>query len=534
MYLIDQHTKKIMEECKERARNAGLVFDRESLEYIVTNKDLILLSPKNMIPTLYDYWVQDVEVLKEQGKYKLYPHNPYETVINSRPAISFYNDNNPDWLNIMIFYHVLAHIDFFQNNIFFENTWKDDFVGMALADKRLIENLRSTYGRWVDYVIEFSRNIDNITGYYRELPKHGLLLDNKPSSKLAFYFDVFLQDILKVSQHVLFREIDRFNAISQNNPDMAESVFFAEIKTRYPEFQAKFENFREDIPATSDIMDFICKHSTFLKKEQNQWMKSVITIVRNNALYFSPQIRTKILNEGWASYWHDKLFRMDERIKGHETDYAKINAGVTAVSRVGLNPYAIGMRLVDYVEELASKGKINYEFQKIQNAENRENYNKATKKGKETIFKLRRNFNDFMLLNTFIDQDFVDKHNLFVVGKRKNSSKGVYEYYIKSKKAADYKEMLIDSLYHPPLIKVSDDNTSEKSLYLKHVFEGKQLFKPYIQDTLMGIEFLWGGKVKLETTEIVREKSQEDGQSEYSFVKVLYTIKDKKIYKTNL
>jgi stage V sporulation protein R len=56
-----------------------------------------------MIPTLYDYWVHDVEVLKEKGKYELYPGNPYETVINTRPAISFYNDNNPDWLNVMIF-----------------------------------------------------------------------------------------------------------------------------------------------------------------------------------------------------------------------------------------------------------------------------------------------------------------------------------------------------------------------------------------------------------------------------------------------
>jgi len=103
MELIDQHTKKIMEGCKERARKAGLRFQDETLEYIVTNRDLLELSPKLMIPTLYDYWVHDVEVLKEKGKYELYPSNPYETVINTRPAISFYNDNNPDWLNVMIF-----------------------------------------------------------------------------------------------------------------------------------------------------------------------------------------------------------------------------------------------------------------------------------------------------------------------------------------------------------------------------------------------------------------------------------------------
>jgi stage V sporulation protein R len=98
--LIDQHTKGIMEGCKERALSAGLRFEDETLEYIVTNRDLLELSPKVMIPTLYDYWVHDVEVLKERGRYELYPNNPYETVINTRPAISYYNDNNPDWMNV--------------------------------------------------------------------------------------------------------------------------------------------------------------------------------------------------------------------------------------------------------------------------------------------------------------------------------------------------------------------------------------------------------------------------------------------------
>ena len=82
MELIDQHTKKIMEGCKQRALDAGLSFQDETLEYIVSNRDLLELSPKVMIPTLYDYWVHDVEVLKEKGRYELYPNNPYETVIN--------------------------------------------------------------------------------------------------------------------------------------------------------------------------------------------------------------------------------------------------------------------------------------------------------------------------------------------------------------------------------------------------------------------------------------------------------------------
>jgi len=88
------------------------------------------------------------------------------------------------------------------------------------------------------------------------------------------------------------------------------------------------------------------EESEFLNKEDNQWMKTVVEIIRDTSLYFAPQIRTKTMNEGWASYWHEKLFLADDRIKGHEIAFSRINAKVTAISRVGLNPYAIGWRFI--------------------------------------------------------------------------------------------------------------------------------------------------------------------------------------------
>ena len=534
MQLIDQRVKKIMEECKSRARDAGLRFDDDTLEYVVTNRDMIELSPKVMIPTLYDYWVNDVEILKEQGKYKVYPSNPYETVINSRPAISFYNDNNPDWLNIMIFYHVIAHIDFFQNNRLFENTWGDDFVGKALADKRLIASLRSTHGRWVDYAIEFSRGINNLVSYFGELSRKGFPEAMQTPDRLNFYFDIFLQDIAKVPEHEVYKEVDRYNQLVNQNEDVGEGLFFNEVKNKYPEFQSKFNSFlnnHKEPQKKADVMEYIRDHSPFLKKERNQWIKLIMSIVRNTALYFEPQIRTKIINEGWASYWHDELFRKDERISGHEVAYAKINAGVTSISRAGLNPYAIGLRLVQYVEELAEKGKLNYSFQKIENIENRGDYNKKTFKGKDAIFELRKNFSDFTLINTFVSQDFVDEHNLFVLGKKIDQSRGVYQYYIKSRKAQDYKKMLIDSLYHPPIVEVDTSQSDEDNLYLVHQFEGKPLVKEFIFNTMMGIEFLWGSPVQLETFELVR-RNHESGKPE--FQKVLYTMEDRRIFKEEI
>jgi stage V sporulation protein R len=272
-----------------------------------------------------------------------------------------------------------------------------------------------------------------------------------------------------------------------------------------------------------------------LKKEENSWMKQVMTIVRNTSLYFAPQIRTKIMNEGWASYWHDRLFISDERIHGHEANYARINAGVTSISRIGLNPYAIGLRLFEYIEELSNKGKMSFEYQKLTNQEEKLNFDKDTKQGKDTIFDIRKTFSDFSFVHTFIDQPFMEKHNLFVTGKRYNEDNNLIEYYIKSRKANDYKEMLIESMYHPPVIRVNQEKTTESNLYLEHEFEGKQLVKDFVPDVLVGIEYLWGNKVQLETTEILRTKDEEnEGEVKLVQRRVLYSCKNKQVSKVEV
>ena len=504
MELIDQHTKHIMEGCKERARQAGLQFEDESLEYIVTNRDLLELSPKGMIPTLYDYWVHDVEVMKEKGKYELYPHNPYETVINTRPAISFYNDNNPDWLNVMIFYHVLAHIDFFQNNLFFRHTWDYDFTGKALSDKRMVAQLRSEKGRWVDYVIEFARGIDNLVGYHSTLSRIHRAAPSNGSSRLDFYFDVFLQEVKKVRISDYIQEIERYNQSLRDHGDLGEKSFFVQIEQTHPEFEVLFEKSRGKSPEVRpDLYQFLLRNAVPLNREGNRWMKSILEMIRNTSLFFQPQIRTKIMNEGWASYWHETLFLDDDRIRGHEIDFARVNASVTSLPRVGLNPYALGMRLFYDIEEMADRGKLSLEFQRLQDTEERRAFNSEADTGRATIFKIRENYCDFMFLSSFLNQDFVDRHRLFVAGKRMNKAKMTWEYFVKSRNAGQYRRMVMDGLYHPPCIVVDEEKSKNGGLYLRHVFEGKPLVAEYIANTMMGIEYFWGGPVMLETREVV-------------------------------
>lgn len=502
MELIDQHTKAIMEGCKERARDAGLRFQFETLEYVVTNRDMLELSPKVMIPTLYDYWVHDVEVLKEKGKYELYPSNPFETVINTRPAISFYNDNNPDWLNVMIFYHVIAHIDFFQNNLNFKHTWEDDFTGQALSDKRMIASLRLEHGRWVDYIIEFARAIDNIVGFHDELSIRNRPSVTDQSAMLNYYFDVFLQKEKKVKSNEYLAEVERYNEALREYGSLGEAQFFAEANLKYPEMDALFKkSVKEKTKPAVDLLQYLMDNSDFLNRAENKWMISVLEVVRKTSLFFQPQIRTKIMNEGWASYWHETLFLNDDRISSHEVEFARVNAYVTSLPRVGLNPYALGMRLFYDIEEKADRGKFSLAFDRIEDAHQRRHYDADTKAGKDTIFKLRENYSDFTFINTFVDQDFVDHHKLFVTGKRMNKERMTWEYYVKSRRAADYRQMIIDTLYHPPMINVDLNKTTDGELYLTHKFEEKPLVKDYIAGTMMGIEYLWGAPVHLETSE---------------------------------
>lgn len=537
-----------MQGCKERARDAGLVFEEETLEYIVTNRDMLELSPRNMIPTLYDYWVHDVEVLKEKGRYELYPNNPYETVINTRPAISFYNDNNPDWLNVMIFYHVIAHIDFFQNNVFFSNTWDSDFAGVALADNRLISRLRSEKGRWVDYIIEFTRGIDNLVGYYNVLATLDKSDDDTGPTRLDFYFNNFLQVVRKVSHSEYLNEIQRYNELQKKYGTDCQKFFFADLTMKYPELDALYEKYiQEHQKEKLDVIQYIMEHSPFINQPENIWIKSVMEVVHKTSLFFQPQIRTKIMNEGWASYWHEYLFLRDDRIKGNEVPFARVNAGVTSMPRVGLNPYALGMRLFNFIEELADSGKLSYQFDKLKDEYARKHFQGTPQNGRDFIFFIRQYYNDFMFLNEFVNQDFINVNRLFVVGKRLDRERMVWQYYVKSRKAEDYRNMLMDALYHPPYISVDIKKSDQGILYLYHHDEGKPLVKDFIANTMMGIEYLWGSPVKLETNEVLSTKPKAgpagpfmagipqtpaESPTEIKFRRIIYSMEKRKLSKT--
>ena len=244
------------------------------------------------------------------------------------------------------------------------------------------------------------------------------------------------------------------------------------------------------------------------------------------------------MNEGWASYWHETLYLQDDRINGHEVDFARVNAGVTSMPRVGLNPYALGMRLFYFIEDMVDKGQLSWEYQNLKDTHARKHFDAKAGGGRDFIFEIRQNYCDFTFINQFVNQDFITRNNLFVAGKRLNENRMVWEYYVKSRKADDYREMLFGSLYHPPHVVIDHEKGKvADTFYLVHRFEGKPLIREFIPNTLLGLEYLWGGPVELETHEVKavggRYESTRSSDTripqEIKWQRVVYTMKDRKL-----
>src|SRR5262249_41785224 len=51
-----------------------------------------------------------------------------------------------------------------------------------------------------------------------------------------------------------------------------------------------------------DVMQFVLEHAPL-----KSWQLDVLSMLRDEAYYFAPQGQTKIMNEGWASYWHSTI-----------------------------------------------------------------------------------------------------------------------------------------------------------------------------------------------------------------------------------
>ena len=74
----------------------------------------------------------------------------------------------------------------------------------------------------------------------------------------------------------------------------------AEQRKKLDETRRGRARFPEPSPQR-DVLLFLLEHAPL-----RDWQRDILSIIREEAYYFAPQGQTKIMNEGWASYWHSQ------------------------------------------------------------------------------------------------------------------------------------------------------------------------------------------------------------------------------------
>ncbi|MBV1860628.1 MAG: SpoVR family protein, partial [Nannocystaceae bacterium] len=243
-----------------------------------------------------------------------------------------------------------------------------------------------------------------------------------------------------------------------------------------------------------DVLGFLIQHAPL-----ETWEADVLGIIREEAYYFLPQMQTKIMNEGWASYWHSRI--MTERaLKASEIiDYADVVSSVFSAAPGQLNPYKLGVELFRDIEDRWNKGKFGAEWENCSDSEERRLWNKELGLGRERIFEVRKLYNDVTFIDEFFTLDFCRDNKFFTFAENRRS--GQLE--IETREFEKVKSKLLSQLtnFGQPFIYVTDANDLNRGeLLLGHRHEADDLKLDYARDTLRNLERVWGRPVSILST----------------------------------
>jgi stage V sporulation protein R len=245
---------------------------------------------------------------------------------------------------------------------------------------------------------------------------------------------------------------------------------------------------------TRDVLLFLLEHAPL-----KPWQLDVLSMIRDEAYYFAPQGQTKIMNEGWATYWHSTIMtRHGLHSSGDVIGYADHTSGTLAGSPTRLNPYKLGVELFRDIEDRWNRGCFGSDFDRCDDWEEKQRWNTDAGLGREKIFQVRSIHNDVTFIDEFLTLDFCREHKLFSFGF--NDQTGFYE--VESREFDKIKQQLLFSLTNlgRPLIYVRDGNHKNRGeLLLEHRYNGPELKVDYARATLENLFRVWKRPVHVET-----------------------------------
>ncbi len=467
--------RELQAEIEDHARAFGLDF-YDTIFEVLDYDELSEIAALGGFPTRYPHWRFGMEYEQLSKGYRYGLQKIYEMVINNDPCYAYLLRCNQRVDQKLVMAHVYGHNDFFKNNICFSRTNRKMMDEMANHGNR-IRSYMDRHGEeavesFIDSCLSLENLIDPHSPFIKrrdEVSRYDFRPeedDSSASEKFASkkYMDEFINPPAFLKEQAKKREADK------------------QKSKQFPENPER------------DVLLFLLEHAPL-----NAWQLDVLSIVREEAYYFAPQGQTKIMNEGWASFWHSTI--MTTRILDHSevVDYADHHSGTMATSPGRLNPYKLGIELLRDIEERWDRGQFGPEYDECDNYETRRKWDKQLGLGRQKIYEVRKIHSDVTFIDTFLTVDFCRRHNMFSF--RYNDQHETYE--IESREFKKIKDRLLFQLtnFGQPIIRVKDGNYRNRGeLYLQQEHFGIDLKLDYAQDTLRHLNRLWTRPVHLETS----------------------------------
>ncbi len=467
-YLLD-----IQREIEAHGRAYGLDFWETSFE-ILDYRRMQEVAAFSGFPVRYPHWRFGME-FEHLNKSHIYGLSKiYEMVINNNPAYAYLLEGNSLVDQKMVIAHVLGHVDFFKNNYYFSKTNRKMIDGMAnhaTRVRRHIERLGlDKVESFIDSCLCLENLIDPMSPFIvRQAPerpddhKAAEVTQELPRLRAKEYMETFINPPEYVQEQR--RKMEKERDKPRKNP-------------REPQ---------------RDVLLFLLQNAPL-----EGWERDILEIIRDEAYYFAPQRQTKVINEGWAAYWHSKIMT-EKALKASEIiDYADHNAGVLASAPGQFNPYKVGVSLLRHIEERWDKGRFGKEWNECEDSEARRTWDKRLGLGRQKIFEVRKHYNDVTFLDEFFTEDFCRENQFFSFAHNERS--GNYE--IDSREFRKVKQKILFQLtnFGEPFILVEDANHENRGeLLLVHRHEGTDLNEDHAHATLNAIERIWRRPVTLRT-----------------------------------
>jgi stage V sporulation protein R len=470
------------------AREAGLDFFPVVYE-MLTYDQMNEIAAYGGFPNRYPHWRYGMEYEQLSKSYEYGLSKIYEMVINNNPGYAYLLEGNSLVDQKLVMAHVCAHVDFFKNNFTFRATDLD--AGTTDPVRRAKDY--NPNRRWIDKMANHGTRVRRHVARHginkiEEFIDHCLSIENLIDPYAPFSGKRRLRDP-NVEEEA--QEVPRLKAKDYMEHFINPEEYLEEQRQKIAAEKEKAKKFPER--PERDVLRFLLENSPL-----ERWEQEILEIIREEAYYFVPQMQTKIMNEGWATYWHSKL--MTEKIldASEIIDYADRASGVLATSKGQLNPYKLGVELYRNVEERWNKGQFGKEWEDCDDLDAKKHWNLRLDLGKQKIFEVRALYNDVTFIDEFLTPDFCREHKLFsFANSNPNES-----FEIESREFKQIKDKLLFQLTNAgnPFIYVEDANFENRGeLLLKHDHQGLDLRIDWSREVLRSIVRVWKRPVNVLT-----------------------------------